>query len=131
MPVAQRRALRSKSGEYGSACAPSHTETLLPVRNLGERYSFLGKRHRELRRCSAEADLRNFALSRRADLEKLTRLEVEHARNDVGRELCDFRVEVAHHRVVIATRVLDAVFNLIQRVLKLSERFHGAQLRVR
>ena len=45
-------------------------------------------------------------------------------------KLRDFRVEVAHDGVVIAARILHAVFNLVQRVLKLIEAFHGAKLRV-
>src|SRR6204780_5929997 len=94
----------------------------------GVRISFSRESQRGLRRGPAEAHFRNFALGRRADLEKLARLEIEHAGNNVGGELRDFRVEVAYHGVVIASRVLDAVFDLVQSILKLGKRFHRAQL---
>ena len=45
-------------------------------------------------------------------------------------KLRDLRVEVANHGVVIAARVLDAVFNLIESLLKLRETLDCAKLRV-
>src|SRR5579863_9419795 len=72
-------------------------------------------------RCAAEADLRHFAFGRRGDLEELARLEIEHARENIGRKLSDLGVEVSHDRVVIAARVLDVVFERVQCLLKLVE----------
>src|SRR4029077_19527253 len=54
-----------------------------------------------------------------------------HAGDDVRGEHGDLGVEVADHGVVIAARVLHAVFDLIQRLLELRETFYGAKLRVR
>src|SRR5258708_33349645 len=75
-----------------------------------------------------EADLRDFALGRCGDLEKLAWLEIEHSGDDVGGELLDLGVEVAYYSIVVAARILDRVFELRQRVLELRERFDGAQL---
>ncbi len=76
----------------------------------------------------SEADLRDFALGRCGDLEKLAWLEIEHSGDDVGGELLDLGVEVAYYSIVVAARILDRVFELRQRVLELRERFDGAQL---
>src|SRR5262249_8080039 len=45
----------------------------------------------------AETHLGGFAFGGRGDLEKLARLEVEHASDEAGRELRDASVEVADH----------------------------------
>ena len=79
---------------------------------------------------AAKTDFGNLAFRGRADLEEFARLEIEHARDDVRREDGDFGVEVADHGVVIPARVLHAVFDLIQRLLKLRETFDGAKLRI-
>ena len=65
----------------------------------------------------AEADFRHFALGGGADLEKFALLEVTHAGNNVGGELLNHRVEIADHGVVVAARILQVVFNLIQGLL--------------
>src|SRR5690348_1402566 len=45
-------------------------------------------------------------------LEELARREVEHSGNDVARKSRDFCVQITHHGVVIAARVLDRVLGL-------------------
>src|ERR1700693_1091698 len=81
-------------------------------------------------RRAAEAHLGNLALGWCADLEELARLEVEHARENIGRELRDFCIEVAHDGIVVAPGILEAVFDLTERGLELREAFTGAELRV-
>src|SRR5271154_1367523 len=49
-----------------------------------------------------------------AGLEELTRLEAEHAGQDVGGEHLNLGVQVAHYGVVVAARVLDGIFRLAQ-----------------
>src|SRR5579862_505199 len=68
------------------------------------------------------------ALRGLGNVEELPGLEVEHAGNDVRRERLDLGVEVANHRVVIAARVLDGVFQSAQRALQRLKLFGGAQL---
>src|SRR6202046_3397127 len=97
----------------------------------GGHISFWKDLSRRLRRRAAEADFRHFALGRRADLKKLARFKIKHAGNNIGRELCDFRIEVAYYCVVVTPRILHTVFNLVQSILKLSERLHRAQLWIR
>src|SRR5580693_6043190 len=63
-------------------------------------------------------------------LEELTRREVEHAGENVRGEYLNLGIEVAHHRVVVATRVLDRVFRVAQRALQLGELFRCLQLRI-
>src|SRR5262249_46875837 len=48
-------------------------------------------------------------------LEELARLESEHARQNIRGEGLYLRIQVPHHRVVVATGVLDGVFHLAQR----------------
>src|SRR6266849_4339308 len=83
-----------------------------------------------LRGARAEAYFGDFALGRRRDFEELARLEAEHVGDDVGGEDGNFRVQVAHDGVVVAPRVLDRVFDLIERLLELREAFDGAKLRI-
>ena len=78
----------------------------------------------------AEADLGGFALGGRGDFKEFTLLEAEHAREDVGGELQNLGVEVAHHSVVIASGVLDGVFDLGEGILQRSETLDGAELRI-
>src|SRR5579863_10401309 len=63
-------------------------------------------------------------------LKELPRLEAEHARQNICGERLDLRVQVTHHRVVVAAGVLDGVFGLAQRSLQLREFLRGLQLRV-
>src|SRR5216684_952893 len=77
-----------------------------------------------------EAHLGRFAFGWSGHFEELARLEAEHVGKDVGRELLNFGVEVAHHGVVVAPRVLHGVLDLGERILKRSEAFDGAELRV-
>src|SRR5271154_1671588 len=79
---------------------------------------------------AAEADFWRFALGRRADFEEFAGFDVEHAGDDVRRELNNFRVEVANDGVVIAARVLNTVLNLAERLLKLREALNRAKLRI-
>ena len=78
----------------------------------------------------AEADFGGFALRGGSDFEEFAFLEAEHAGEDVGGELQNFRVQIADDRVVVAAGVLNGVFDLRQRVLQRSEAFDGAQLGV-
>src|SRR6185437_11865516 len=79
---------------------------------------------------AAEADLGGFALGRGRDFEEFARFEIEHAGDDVGRELRDFRVEVADDGIVVAAGVLDRVLELIEGLLELRKAFDGTQLRI-
>ena len=57
--------------------------------------------------------------------EELPQLEAEHSGQNIGRKGLDLRVQVAHHRVVVAARVLDRVFRLAERALQLGELLGG------
>src|SRR5205807_6216236 len=78
----------------------------------------------------AEVDTRNFAFGRSRDFEELARFEIAHARNHIGRKLLHAGVEIAHRSVVITARILQRVFNLVERGLKLGKVVRGAKLRV-
>src|SRR6266849_2662509 len=78
----------------------------------------------------AEADFGRLALCRRGDLEEFARLESQHVGENIRRELLDLGVQVAHHGVVIAPRVLHGVFDLRKRILQRGEAFDGAELRI-
>src|SRR4029077_4501480 len=82
------------------------------------------------RRRRAEADVRDFAFDRGRDFKEFAGFEIAHAGNHVRRELLDARIEVAHGGVVIAARVLQRVFDLAKRGLKLGKVVSGAKLRV-
>src|SRR5216110_1452756 len=77
-----------------------------------------------------EADLGGLALRFTAQLEELARREAERAGDQVRGKLRDARVQVAHHRVVVAARVLHRVLDLAEARLELREVLRGAQLRV-
>src|SRR2546422_7116707 len=77
-----------------------------------------------------EADLGGLALRFTAELEELARREAERAGDQVRGKLPDARVQVAHHRVVVAARVLHRVLDLAEARLELREVLRGAQLRV-
>src|SRR6059036_4346924 len=77
-----------------------------------------------------EADLGGLALRFTAELEELARREAEGAGDQVRGELRDARVQVAHHRVVVAARVLHRVLDLAEARLELREVLRGAELRV-
>jgi hypothetical protein len=51
---------------------------------------------------------------RGSDFEELALLEAEHSGENVRRERLNLRIQVAHHRVVVAARVLDRVFGLAE-----------------
>src|SRR5579875_703340 len=78
----------------------------------------------------AKLYLGNFAFGRRADLEKFAPFEIKHPRQNVRRELRDFRVVVADHGVVVPPRILDVVLNRVQRLLQLIKAFNRTQLRI-
>src|SRR5438132_12357185 len=63
-------------------------------------------------------------------LEELPQLESEHSRQHVGREALDLGVQVAHHRVVVAARVLYVAFQPVERILQLLELSASLQLRI-
>src|SRR5216683_6072163 len=91
------------------------------------RAAFLLGRRRA--RC-VEAHLGRFAFGGGGHFEELARLEAEHVGKNVGRELLNLGVEVAHDGVVVAPRVLHGVLDLGERILKRSETFDGTELRV-
>ena len=47
-------------------------------------------------------------------LEELAWSEAEHSGKNVGRERLNFRIQIAHHRVVITPRVLNRIFRLAE-----------------
>src|SRR6266436_206348 len=69
-----------------------------------------------------------FEVTAAAEREALARLEAEHVGKDVGRKLLNLGVEIAHHGVVVAPRVLHGVLNLGERILERSEAFDGTKL---
>src|SRR5579863_7787585 len=111
---------------WRAAATPAANKPSRPMRNARRRIFMAAS----LLIRAAEADLGNFPLGRRADLEELAGFEIEHVGDDIGRELRDLRVEIADHRVVVAPCVLDAVFDLVQRLLELIEALDGPQLRI-
>jgi len=58
-----------------------------------------------------------FAVGGRLHFKELPRVETKHSRDDVRGERLDAGIEVAHHGIVIAARVLDVVLNRVQRAL--------------
>src|SRR5437899_4251726 len=78
-----------------------------------------------------EADLGRLALGVTGELEELARREAERAGDQVRGELPDAGVQVAHHRIVVAARVLYRVLDLAEAGLQLREVLRGAELRVR
>ena len=77
-----------------------------------------------------EADFGRFAFRGGSHFKEFARLEAEHAGKNTRRELLNLGVQVAHDGVVIAARVLHAVFDLRQRILQRGETFDGAKLRI-
>src|SRR5712692_561950 len=77
-----------------------------------------------------ETDLWGFPFRRSGNFKELPFLEAQHIGKNVGRELLDLGVEIAHHRVVIAPRILDGIFNLRKGILQRGEAFDGAELRI-
>src|ERR1043166_3237944 len=75
-----------------------------------------------------EADFGGFAFGGGTDFEKFTGLEAKHAGENVGRELLNFGIEVAHDGIVVAAGVLHGVFNLGEGILQRREAFDGAKL---
>ncbi len=75
-----------------------------------------------------ELHVGNGAFGGIGDLKELPLLEVEHPRNDVGRERLNFGVEVAHHGVVVTARILQRVFQLGERLLQRLELGVGLQV---
>src|SRR6266850_1688641 len=59
-----------------------------------------------------EAHLGRFAFGCSGHFEELARLEAEHVGKDVGRKLLNLGVEIAHHGVVVAPRILHGILNL-------------------
>src|SRR6266852_8922458 len=92
------------------------------------RAAFLLGRRRA--RC-VEAHLGRFAFGGGGHFEELARLEAEHVGKNVGRELLNFGVEIAHDGVVVAPRVLHGVLNLGERSLERGKALDGAKLGVR
>src|SRR6266852_2375475 len=112
-----------KSARRGMA---AYARLLCLSRTRFMRAAFLLGRRRV--RC-VEAHLGRFAFGCSGHFEELARLEAEHVGKDVGRKLLNLGVEIAHHGVVVAPRVLHGVLNLGERILERSEAFDGTKLR--
>src|ERR1700722_8739175 len=118
------RQLLAASGEARArmnAAVPA-TRPMMRVRRtrIGLRASAIGLRVSGFRIDGLELHGYWFAVGF-AGLEELASLEVEHAGQNVGGEHLYFRVQIAHHGVVVTARVLDGVFRLAQRALQLRE----------
>src|ERR1044072_7009341 len=61
--------------------------------------------------------------------EELSRLEAEHSGKNVGGEDGDLGVQVSHHGVIVAARVLDVAFQAAQLILQLAQLLRRLQLR--
>src|SRR3989344_4765567 len=68
-----------------------------------------------------EADLHGFPRGSFLQLKKLSLLEAKEARDDIAGEGLYSSVEVAHHCVVKAARLLDLVFGIGELALELEE----------
>src|ERR1700731_2586429 len=66
----------------------------------------------------AEADFGRFPLGGGGDFKEFAPFESQHVGEDVGGKLLNLRVEVGDNRVVIATRVLNGVFDLSEGSLE-------------
>src|ERR1051326_4595292 len=66
---------------------------------------------------SGKFNLRRFAFGL-GRFKELFLLEAESAGQQVGRKSLDLRVQVADHSVVVAARILNGVFELIERILQ-------------
>src|SRR5580704_14791209 len=71
-----------------------------------------------------------FTLRRIRDVEELLCLDVEHPRHDVARKRLNLGIEITHHGVVVASRVLNGVFQPGQRALQRLELLRSLQLRI-
>src|SRR5207245_1201424 len=107
------------------AVGPVHRAALSPSVPTRDKVS-----GRSLAARGLEADLGGLALGFTAELEELARREAERAGDQVRGKLRDARIQVAHHRVVVAARVLHRVLDLAEARLQLREVLRGAQLRV-
>src|SRR5688572_9794146 len=77
-----------------------------------------------------EADGRCLALLGAVELEVLALLEPELRRHQVRGKALAAGIEIAHHRVVVAARVLDGVLERGELALERHERLVGLELRV-
>src|SRR5207245_9152402 len=87
-------------------CPPGGTLASVPTRDKVSGRSLAAR--------GLEADLGGLALRFTAELEELARREAERAGDQVRGKLRDARVQVAHHRVVVAARVLHRVLDLAE-----------------
>src|SRR5438105_4380319 len=105
---------RNLPAQYGAAeAAPCHRRTSCP---------------RAPTRLELHCDI--LPLSRGVELEKLSRLETEHTRDNVAGKGLHFGVEVAHDRVVVAASFLQRVLDLVERILQRLELLVRLQLRI-
>jgi hypothetical protein len=68
-----------------------------------------------------EIYFRGPSLTRVAQLEELSRPKPERTRDQIGGKLCDLRIEVANHCVVIPPSVLDVLLDLGETPLEREE----------
>src|SRR6266403_4215101 len=97
----RKKTARKRMAAYGRLLCLSRARFMRAAFLLGGRRA----------RC-VEAHLGRFAFGCGGYFEELTRLETEHVGKNVGRELLDLGVEVAHDGVVVAPRVLHGVLDL-------------------
>src|SRR5213594_2721619 len=115
---ASKRSMESSRAAAGPPVAPQRRKT-----PASARAKVLAAR-------GLEVDLGGLALRFTGELEELARREAEGAGDQVRGELRDARVQVAHHRVVVAARVLHRVLDQAEARLELREVLRGAELRV-
>src|ERR1700690_4281340 len=80
------------------------------------------------RTTTSELHRDRFAVGGFGYFEELASLESKHAGNNVRRERLNLGIQVSHHSIVVAARILKRVFRLTQRSLQLGEFFGSLQL---
>jgi hypothetical protein len=63
---------------------------------------------------ASELHRHRFTVGGIADFKELPQLEAKHPRDDVRGERLNLGIQIAHHRVVVAARVLNRIFGLVE-----------------
>src|SRR3989337_17541 len=100
-PTSSVTAKRSMANER--CCAPAGPASAV---------SSAAARRARLIRLASERDLGHLPILRTLQLEVLVGAELEEARDEIGRELLDRRIEVAHDGVEVAAGGLDRLLDL-------------------
>src|SRR3990172_2649271 len=91
------------------------TQALMRMAGPASAVSSAAARRARLIRLASERDLGHLPILRTLQLEVLVGAELEEARDEIGRELLDRRIEVAHDGVEVAAGVLDRLLDLPAR----------------